>query len=125
MGKTITLTVKYQDKLGADESVVSGPTAQVLASFSQSTSADEIFQGMVGKDSFQFVKQLGNQHGTDVIRGFLKNEDQLWIVGYDKSKITQKLDASGYDKFIFTEDSGTSALTIETPRLLRPLKLQT
>ena len=79
VGKSITLTVKYQDKLGADESVVSGPTAQVLASFSQSTSADEIFQGMVGKDSFQFVKQLGNQHGTDVIRGFLKNEDQLWI----------------------------------------------
>ena len=44
-------------------------------------------------------------------------------MGYDKSKITQKLDASGYDQFIFTEDSGTSSLTIETPQVATSLKV--
>ena len=83
---------------------------------------DKLFGGS-GSDHYVFSLNPGAPVGNDIITDFNSAEDVIDFVGYDKSKITQKLDASGYDQFIFTEDSGTSSLTIETPQVATSLKV--
>jgi len=79
--------------------------------------------GGSGSDHFVYSLNPLAPVGIDTITDFNSAEDVIDFVGYDKSKITQKLDASGYDQFIFTEDSGTSSLTIETPQVATSLKV--
>jgi peptidylprolyl isomerase len=80
--------------------------------------------GGSGSDHFVYSLNPLAPVGIDTITDFNSAEDVIDFVGYDKSKITQKLDASGYDQFIFTEDSGTSSLTIETPQVATSLKVK-
>ena len=84
---------------------------------------DKLFGGS-GSDHFVYSLNPLAPVGIDTITDFNSAEDVIDFVGYDKSKITHKLDASGYDKFIFTQDSGTSSLTIETPQVATSLKVK-
>ena len=84
---------------------------------------DKLFGGS-GSDHYVFSLNPGAPVGNDIITDFNSAEDVIDFVGYDKSKITQKLDASGYDKFIFIEDIGTSSLTIETSQVATSLKIK-
>ena len=87
-------------------------------------SGDDVLTGGSGSDHFVYSLNPLVPVGIDTITDFNSAEDVLDFVGYDKSKITHKLDASGYDKFIFTQDSGTSSLNIETPQVATSLKVK-
>ena len=87
-------------------------------------SGNDVLTGGSGNDYFVYSLDPLAPVGIDTITDFNSAEDVIDLVGYDKSKITQKLDASGYDQFIFTEDSGTSSLTIETPQVATSLKVK-
>ena len=87
-------------------------------------SGNDVLTGGSGSDHFVYSLNPLVPVGIDTITDFNSAEDVIDFVGYDKSKITQKLDASGYDQFIFTEDSGTSSLTIETPQVATSLKVK-
>ena len=87
-------------------------------------SGNDVLTGGSGNDHFVYSLNPLAPVGIDTITDFNSAEDVIDLVGYDKSKITQKLDASGYDQFIFTEDSGTSSLTIETPQVATSLKVK-
>ena len=86
-------------------------------------SGNDVLTGGSGSDHFVYSLDPSESVGIDTITDFNSAEDVIDLVGYEKSKITQKLDASGYDQFIFTEDSGTSSLTIETPQVATSLKV--
>jgi len=87
-------------------------------------SGNDVLTGGSGSDHFVYSLNPLVPVGIDTITDFNSAEDVLDFVGYDKSKITHKLDASGYDKFIFTQDSGTSSLNIETPQVATSLKVK-
>ena len=87
-------------------------------------SGNDVLTGGSGSDHLSIRLNPSAPVGNDTITDFNSAEDVIDFVGYDKSKITQKLDASGYDKFIFTEDSGTSSLTIETSQVATSLKVK-
>jgi hypothetical protein len=87
-------------------------------------SGNDVLTGGSGSDHFVYSLDPSESVGIDTITDFNSAEDVIDLVGYEKSKITQKLDASGYDQFIFTEDSGTSSLTIETPQVATSLKVK-
>lgn len=87
-------------------------------------SGNDVLTGGSGSDHFVYSLNPLVPVGIDTITDFNSAEDVLDLVDYDKSKITHKLDASGYDKFIFTQDSGTSSLNIETPQVATSLKVK-
>ena len=87
-------------------------------------SGNDVLTGGSGSDHFVYSLNPLVPVGIDTITDFNSAEDVLDLVDYDKSKITHKLDASGYDKFIFTQDSGTSSLNIETPQVATSLKIK-
>ena len=87
-------------------------------------SGNDVLTGGSGSDHFVYSLNPLVPVGIDTITDFNSAEDVLDFVGYDKSKIIHKLDASGYDKFIFTQDSGTSSLNIETPQVATSLKVK-
>jgi uncharacterized protein YjbI with pentapeptide repeats len=87
-------------------------------------SGNDVLMGGSGSDHFVYSLNPLAPVGIDIITDFNSAEDVVDLVGYDKSKVIQKLDASGYDQFIFTQDSITSTLTIETPQVATSLKIK-
>jgi subtilisin family serine protease len=124
VGQKISVVVSYYDSLNNLEEVISAQTTAVTNTQTYSIGSSEIFVGQSGQDIFNFKKKTDESLGHDKIQEFSKEEDILVFSGYDRSKITQTLDANGSDYFIFTEDAGDSSLTIENGQVATSLKIE-
>ena len=83
----------------------------------------KILYGTPESDEFEFAPMAQGGHGYTALHDFDSLEDELVLTSYTPSKIIKTLDGSGYDKFVFTEDSDLSTLVIETAEVASSLKI--
>ena len=113
VGKAITVKVSYTDESGSYEGITSDPIDLVIG----------VATGTSESDEFEFALMEQGGHGYIALRDFDSLEDELVLTSYTPSKIIKTLDGSGYDKFVFTEDSDLSTLVIETAEVASSLKI--